>query len=342
MRTLRRNKALIFAFATAVSVAILAGVGCKGGDTDGGIAGDEQGLGNQFVSDGGAGASLVIEAEDDLSTGSQDGFFVAATDPRGAPLSFVRIYCDTEQGLAIIEPSDNGTAFEHTGADGRMSGVIGCNTPGSFLMECRAPDGYNLIARKTIVCRGDVPEGFAGFPGAAGGNLGGGVLIDETDDITRIIAIEFTDAGGTTSTGPIDPFFDGDCDQDPETTEPEPFTNTLYTVTVHNESLQRRTITSVTVDVEDPAAPVSVVTQNVNVEVAPGGSAEVIGTLINATIVGNVLNMNYATAGGSAVTPNGTFTVTVTVSGVDESGDSFTATAQTTLTFSNAVDNCDI
>ena len=171
--------------AVAVSLALW---GCSGsGNTDGGHAAANAKFGDQYVSDGAAGATLSFEFTQSanipgaggpsLLVGGTSGFFVTVKDSRGRPLPYIRISCDTEQGLAIVEPS---TGREHTNSEGRMSGRVGGVYPGSFLMECRGPQGFNLLGRAELVVGGDVPPGFVGWPGAAGGNLGGGVSYDQT------------------------------------------------------------------------------------------------------------------------------------------------------------------
>lgn len=165
-----------------LAIGLVAG-GCGGrGDTDGGPANGDTGPGYQYVDDGGSGSTLVIEHDGEIRTGEQEDFRVIATDPNGQPLSFIRIFCETEQGISIIEPSRGGVAYEHTNINGIMSGVIGGLHPGSYLMECRAPQGFNLIARKSLRIVGDIPDDFSGFDGAAGGNLGGGLLVEGPDD----------------------------------------------------------------------------------------------------------------------------------------------------------------
>ena len=175
---------------TVQIIAVLTGLGLLvascggGGDTDGGASTGDQGNGPTLVSNGGFGSKMTIELENDdgieIPTAGQAKFLVKATDPNGQPLSFIRIFCESEKGLAILEPSSGGVAFENTNSRGAFSGVLGGVAPGSFMLECRAPQGFNLVARKHFKVTGAVPEGFDGFPGAAGGNLGGGVIVDPT------------------------------------------------------------------------------------------------------------------------------------------------------------------
>lgn len=148
------------------------------GDTDGGSAVSNLGNGNAPVSNGGFGAKLTIDVVGDdsnIEVGEIRGYRVVATDPRGLPLANQRVFCESERGIAILEPSSGGVAFEHTSDDGHMSGKIGCITSGSFLFECRLDQGFNLVDRVHLICRGDTT---AYFPGAAGGHLGGGNLVE--------------------------------------------------------------------------------------------------------------------------------------------------------------------
>lgn len=147
------------------------------GDTDGGSAVGNLGTGNLPVSDGGFGAKLVIDVEapdDILQVGEVTGYFVTATDPQGLPLANRRVFCNSELGIAILEPAAGGVAFEHTDDGGKMSGKIAGITQGSYLFECRLEQGFNLVARKHLRVRG---SGVASFPGAAGGTLGGGQIV---------------------------------------------------------------------------------------------------------------------------------------------------------------------
>jgi hypothetical protein len=160
----------------ATSLFAITYVGCNGNGRD--TSGDSQSdVVGQFVSDGGAGATLTINATGPIAVGQRISFTVTALDPSGLPLSFIRISCESEEGIAILEPSRNGVAFESTGAGGVMSGVLGGLVPGSYVLECRGPQGFNLVDRISLLVVGSA-DGFDGFPGAAGGELGGGLLVD--------------------------------------------------------------------------------------------------------------------------------------------------------------------
>lgn len=160
-----------FAPVALLGVAVFAGVyACGSGDTDGGAASGYTDQVDGPVSDGGFGSTLTITLDgggNEIAVGDRVGFLVDARDPQGLPLAYQRVFCATEHGLVLVEPT---TSFEHTNANGRMSGVLGCEVGGSFLLECRLEEGFNLRARKTFRCEGD---GTADYPGAVGGSLGG-------------------------------------------------------------------------------------------------------------------------------------------------------------------------
>ena len=82
------------------------------GNTDGGSAVSNLGTGNIPVSDGGFGAKLSLSingvpssAAPTLSVGDITEFTVFAQDPRGQGLKYQRVFCESEKGIAIIEPS---------------------------------------------------------------------------------------------------------------------------------------------------------------------------------------------------------------------------------------------
>jgi hypothetical protein len=108
-----------------------------------------------------------------VAVGGTAGFSAFAFDRNGRPVQGIRISCDSEKEIAIIEPTDG---VETTGTFGGISGIIGCRRPGSYQFGCRLPIGANLRKFVDVKCVGDVPAGFDGFPGAAGGGLGGGTL----------------------------------------------------------------------------------------------------------------------------------------------------------------------
>lgn len=319
-----------------LSLAFVSLIGCTGSNTDGGKAANTaSNTFPQFVSDGGAGSTLLINVPTTIATGSTAGFSVTATDPTGAPLAFVRIFCETELGLALLEPSSGGTGFESTNGNGLMSGLLGGLTPGSYIIECRAPQGFNLVVRASVKVVGDVPEGFGGFPGAAGGNLGGGLLVDQTEDPSAngsvfISSVTFTDAGGETAFGPIDTFLTTDCDGDSTTSDPEPFTFTNFTVKITNDSLEDVSIETATIALTGLG---STSTQSVTALIPANSSASFTGLLITFSGGSQVL------VGTGASIVSGDFSVLTTITGTTESGSSITLTDNSTLSFA-PVNNC--
>lgn len=306
-------------------------LGCNGGSTSGGPGSDDAGIGTSFVSDGGAGATIRIDVFGELQVAETTEFLVTVLDPNGAPLPFVRIFCETESGIAILEPSRGGVAFESTNASGIMSGVLGGVTPGSYLLECRAEQGFNLTARVTLRVNGDVPPGFDGFPGAAGGNLGGGLLVEDPDidaGAVAVTAISFTDVNGDGLR--IDVVPDGDCDGDSTTFDPEPFVFNNYVVTISNGTENALSIRSVTFSVDGATS-----TQDFGTDI-PAGSAGTVTGLFTDTPNGS--SKQYA---GTGVTvTEGTKTVSFTIRLTDiVTGESFTLRDTQSFSADN-IDNC--
>ena len=215
-------------------LALLAAVlgGCTG-STDGGGEPDRA---DQFVATDDTVGSISLEVfTNPLAVGDTSKFRVAVVDAQGAPVPQARIACDSEKNIAIVEPT---TGVEMTDAWGHMSGVIGCEAPGSFQLACRLPIGGNRRAFVTVACQGQVPAGFTGWPGAAGGGLGGGVDTSGQDDAAglgvRLTGISFND-GPNTDTISIDVVRDT-CNA--TTTPPvyEVFTDTIANFTVANDT----------------------------------------------------------------------------------------------------------
>ena len=337
-----KNKAVWFRmFIVSLVIAGLAVLAsCSGGSTSGDSSSDL--VGTQFVADGGAGSTLSISVTGTLTTAGTTGFFVRALDPQGQPLAFIKIFCDTESGIAIIEPAEGGVAVETTDSNGSLSGVLGGLTPGSYIMRCEAANGFGLVAHTAIIVRGDVPENFAGFPGAAGGNLGGGRVIDQTpstvdDGGIFISSVGFVDAGQST-TGPhqqLDMQRDicariSTTDGTIQSCTAEPFFFKNYNIGVTNntnEFIQVQTI-SFTIGGTTPlSSPALAQTAQID----SGGSTTLVGSL---TQNGSVLSGT-----STAIGIRGTVDVDVTVAGVTETGQSFTVTGSTPITFGN-VNNC--
>ena len=252
---------------------------CNQGDTGGGL--EDSFPGTSLVSDASIGAaSLSIDVRDmDVPLGGSLDFIVQARDANGAPLPFLPITCDTEQGLALLEPTVNPptsttAGIASTSSGGGMSGSIGGLSAGSFIMECRGPSSTGLVARKAFRVGGTPPSGFIGFDGAAGGGLGGGVAggintggtttggtttggtttggVSEVEEVTLNDAV-FRTASGTGQTGEIDVFQRGDCnsnDVNNTTIEPEIFTNDFAVFSISNNRSSEIQIDTITYSVQ--------------------------------------------------------------------------------------------
>jgi len=234
--------------ALVIFTAFLLGfIGCSG-DTDGGKAADEDFGGTTFVpSDENSGSVSLDINENEIAVSQISGFSFKVRDSNGQPVPHVQVSCDSEAGVAIIEPT---TGSEITDSNGQISGKIGCRVQGSFQFACRLPIGGNLRKFADIKCTGDVPSGFDGFPGAAGGGLGtGGVQnpgdgepggVDSTDVlVTGITALD--DPSSPSSEGDqIDTAVDICTPDDPTTTTNElvlePFSDTRIKFRVVNNS----------------------------------------------------------------------------------------------------------
>jgi hypothetical protein len=330
MTTNKRLRKLLV-FILSASIALFASA-CDQGNTGGGTNNTTPGA--ILVADGGFGGTLSIEITGDLSVGGTVGFFVRAFDPNGAPYEFIRIFCESERGIAILEPSSGGVAFESTDQSGTMSGVLGGVAPGSYILECRGPVGFQLVDRVSIIITGDTPAGFTGFPGAAGGNLGGGFIEDDSDfgDSEVFVSdVSITTLGGTVNQ--IDVVQNGDCDGNVMTADPEPFGIDGYSLSISNPTQSTIEIDSVSFSISELGV---VSTTQLNQDtIAAGATASLTGFF---TAFDGGLSKLFA---GTAVSvPAGTFNVTFTIRGsfLDESR-TFAVTRSVTILADN-FDNC--
>jgi hypothetical protein len=222
----------IHTFLTSASIATAALlVGCNG-DTDGGKASGSGFRDDVFVSDETTTGSITLQVvEPEIQIGETSGFFVFVKNADGQPVRATNVVCDSEEGVAIIEPTQGN---EITNDQGEISGRIGCERPGSFQLACRLSTGANKRDLVDIKCRGEVPADFQGFPGAAGGGLGGGVAVTN-DGQVRITSISVQEEELSSDTR-----FDASVDvvqqtcEDGETTEPEPFFDTYVAIRIEN------------------------------------------------------------------------------------------------------------
>lgn len=308
-----------------LTLSVMSLTACSKGDTS--SPGNDSGLGDQFVSDGGAGATLLINivGGNRIPVGSTAPFTVTALDPQGNPLAFIQIFCESESGIAIIEPSSGGVAFEMTGADGVMSGIIGALTPGSYVMQCEANNGFGLIDRVSVVNTGDVPPGFAGFPGAAGGNLGGGVIIDDSGTQTVSLS-SFTLMRNGEEVSTVDTER-GLCLSSSGVCTVEPFGSTSWAIGISNGLLQRIVSASVSFDIKGTASDVGPFSDTITIE--PGSSSTITGPFSNGT--------TFSITGDPV--QSGTFATVATVTVTLEDGSTRTSTTTRTITY-GAVNSC--
>lgn len=242
MKIMRRPSTRTLVEALCVA-AILVFVGCQG-NTDGGSAASPDFRDDVFVGDESSTGSIrVVLNDSQIQVGDTTGFKVYVADAKGEPLPFVRVVCDSEQGIALIEPT---TGYELTNGEGVMSGRIGCAAPGSFQMVCRLSIGANRRQFVSVACTGDIPSGFAGFPGSGGGGLGGGTQTGDNGEI-RITNAGFDDDGTFDNTSvPSDASVDitqtADCDAVATTNDIEPFYDTYTVLQVENNLEERVTL----------------------------------------------------------------------------------------------------
>lgn len=329
--------------ALAIAGLGVAYIGC--GSTGSGSS--DVGLGAHPVSDGGFGAKLTIELAgggNEIPTAGKKDFLVIATDPNGLPIARERVFCESEKGLAIIEPSSGGVAFEHTNADGKMSGVLGGVTPGSFMLECRLPEGFNLIARKSFLVVGDVPAGFTGFQGAAGGNLGGGVIVENPNaqigDVT-ITSVEFSVLGETDpiSPGVIDLTQNTNCDSDASTNDPEPYGYDKIVVHIKNPLSQAVTIDNLTIQLNTDQEPETTIHLGVTVP-ANTSDQEVIAEFSDFPNSNSTKYLAGLPGSSVSIFKVGTYSVDVSFDGETANGEGIDSSVSTSVTFGN-VDRCE-
>ncbi len=330
-------RTLIIPLKFLVLISFLAFSACNSGSTDGG---GSSGADDQFVStDNSVGRVELDVNEDRLSIGDTSGFFVRVVDAKGAPVSATRISCDTEQGLALIEPT---TGSEITDSNGSMSGRVGCELPGSFQIACRLPIGANKRKFATVVCSGDIPAGFTGWPDAGGGGLGGGVDTSGNDgplDI-RVSAVEFYDTGDfENSTTSID-IAQGTCGTAPDLTA-EPFFDSHIRFTITNNTNEAIRLTKYRYTVNNfngtggsHTSPFINFLGEVKTVDANGGAGSVFGLFLDANSGGKSLFGR-----NDLLTADGFKNMTFTIVGIKGSGEEISITVRGSASFDN-FNNC--
>ena len=318
------------------TAAIVSLVSCSGSGT----GNDDAGKGSKYVDNGGSGSTIKLEVPSTVNVADRAGFFVRLRDPKGLALSGVRIYCDTERGLAILEPAAAGVAYETTDSSGNISGAIGGLANGSFIMECRAPQGYNLVARETVKVQGPVPLGFIGFPGAAGGGLGGGVVVVPPDGTgARITLVGFTTVLSSPNiTYDIDNPFETDCNGDGTSDDPESFGPDRYSVTIANSTSTPILVGRVTINVRDTAGNLlATIVDNINNEIAPGAASTATGLFTDST--GGLTGFAFNVPNVSLSPLNGSYTAEFVVDAENLEGQEFSLEATTSFRI-YGIDGC--
>lgn len=325
---MKNRKFFSLALATLGFVAIL---GCNGGDTSGG---KQDYAGTDFVGDSSTTGKIAVSlTADTITTGSTGEFLAIANDSKGSPIRDIPIVCDSEEGLAVVEPS-RGRAI--TSSRGGISGVVGCTRPGSFRFGCRLGSAGGIREFVTVQCEGSVPLGFTGFPGAAGGGLGGGVADDSGPvRITSISVVSAQDGGSSAGFGTIDVSqcsCNNDTPSDLTDDKEEFFADDRLKVTVVNTTASSFTVTGVRYLVTSGAGNREIASYVINyaAEIASGGN-EVLDVLFLKAGPGGKLYFNAA----STVVPilNTFRNVTVIVSGIDGSGQPMEIRGSTGVSF---------
>jgi hypothetical protein len=329
-------------FGALVTLAILSG--CLGGQgsTDGGSAADPNYQDGVFVAGDDTTGSMTLELETNtLSVGGTTGFFVRVVNSNSEPVPHMNVACDSEVGIAILEPQ---VGYELTNANGVMSGSIGCENAGSFQLVCRLTVGANRRKFASVRCTGSIPAGFQGFPGAAGGGLGGGAQTADDGDVS-IVQAGFDDTN-TVAAAVLAPASSIDINQiadcDPSTTafNPEPFYDTYAVLRVQNtlpeqvsfESLQY-TVSNVDGQGTDFTSKALGVTQNTGSSLASanGGVARIVVPIFKAYNGGKWVGDPQGV--GLQITNQSLQTVRFTLRGQTSSGQGIELKARATASF---------
>lgn len=314
-----------------VALGFVALIGCNGGDTGGG---KENYAGTDFVGDSATTGRISLSlTSDTITTGSTGEFLAIAYDSKGAPIVDIPIVCDSEEGVAIVEPS-RGRAM--TSSRGGISGVVGCANPGSFRFGCRLGSAGGIREFVTVKCDGAVPQGFTGFPGAAGGGLGGGVAGESGPVRITGITVAASQEGQSASTGTID-VSRCTCNNDtPAVTtddRPEVFFDDRLDIIVVNSSNSAFTVTGVRYIVTNGAGAREISSSVISyAEEIAAGESKTLNVLFLKASGDSKLYFN----GSSTTVPvEDTFrNVTVIVTGLDGNGNPVTLTGATGVSFS--------
>ncbi|MFO0416769.1 MAG: hypothetical protein ACK5Y6_05720 [Pseudomonadota bacterium] len=328
--------------------ALSALAGCMGGQgsTDGGSGADGGFRDDVFVSDETTvgGMSLVL-ASSSLGIGDTASFSTFVTNADGSGVPQMNVACDSEDGVAIIEPQ---RGFELTDSSGVMTGQIGCEKPGSFQLVCRLTTGASRRKFATVNCTGEIPSGFQGFPGAAGGGLGGGTQTNDDGDV-RIISAFFEDDGNFDSSSGSGASVDisgiSDCDLSTPKIEVEPFYDTYVVLGVKNNLSEQVRFTSFRYSVSDvdgrgtefTSKSLGLTQESESTLAADGGSSNIIMPIFKA-----YNGAKYAgdpMGSGIRISNRSLQTVTFELTGETASGESVSISARATASFGD-FDRC--
>lgn len=349
---LSRKKSSVIALSVLVSVGVIGFgfSGCNSGSTES----DNSPFSGGFVASDDTVGSLSLSLNSStLPVSETTGFHVSVVNQDGTPVPNISVFCDSEMGIGIIEPT---SGQEITNASGQMSGRIGCAAPGSFQFGCRLPVGTNIREFVQVVCEGPVPAGFGGFENAGGGGLGngsggGGVAVPDdgnpggtgTDGI-RLIQIDVIDNGqdATLSVDTTQVNCEVDIAADPIC---EPFFDSLVRFRIINNSNQAIQITGYSYTVPNATGDGTASYTSPSIALSPidGGNevepfgGELFATAIFTDAVAEVgvcsAGKKFVGASSSISSSLGVRNISFSISGRNESGDSFVLTGALGLNF---------
>lgn len=324
-------------------LALAAMVGCTG-NTGGGDESADSFAQDQFVAgDATTGSISLTVSEGTLSVGETTDFVTRVVDSAGGPVEGLRLSCDSEQGIAIVEPTTGSTI---TNASGAISGVIGCAAPGSYRFGCRMPIGAAKRKLVSIRCEGPIPVDFDGFPGAAGGGLGSGSggFFDGDDDLNSGTAVVINSLalldqgldGSSSASVDIQNLGPTGCPTDTEDVfQPEPFFDTYAQISITNNTVYGLTFSNARFKIRDSS-------NAVILELGPQGF---LGTSIVApngaqtallTVFAPVAQKTTTLA---ALNLTQIYTYEAILTGTNDIGDSVTVTARSIVSFGQ-IDRC--
>lgn len=344
------KKGIFGLFAVVSTIGLIAG--CSGGGTDDGATANTDSI---FVpTDGNTGTFTLNINSNTVAVSQTTGFTATIKDVNGNGVSDMRVTCDTERGLALIEPT---SGIELSDGFGSISGVIGCEAPGSFRIGCRLPVGVNKRAFETVVCTGAIPAGFEGFPeGSGGGGLNGGVATNPGDgDGTsggtgtngfRVTSVALNSDGGGTSSFSADVIQDT-CDPEAEPIECEQYSDDLITFQFVNNTNQIIIVNNYTYSLADSDGSGTAFTSKSialgGVEIdANGGTASLTGLFLDATANGGDScpgTKRFADNSSDIPSSLGFQNVTFRINASNEFGEDVTVVITSAFSFKD-FDNC--